>query len=76
MSRMLSPEGLNVLGICAVIQAIKSNDDWAELVLRRLPKLKGRIKQPGRVENTLAIAAGLDIRQRIKNLKLIEDKIS
>ncbi|MEW5936984.1 MAG: hypothetical protein AB1665_04085 [Candidatus Thermoplasmatota archaeon] len=59
-----------------VIQAIKSNDDWAEIVLRRMPKLKGRIKQPGSIENTLAIVAGLDIRRYIKTLELIEEKIS
>lgn len=58
-----------------VIQVIKSNDDWASLVLRRMPKLKGRIKQPGRIENTLAIAAGLDVRRHIKALELIEERL-
>lgn len=58
-----------------VVQVIKSNDDWASLVLRRMPKLKGRINQPGRIENTLAIAAGLDVRQHIKTLERIEQRI-
>ena len=59
-----------------VIQTIKSNDDWASLVLRRMPKLKGRLKQPGRIENTLAVVAGLDIRQHIRTLERIEEDIS
>ena len=58
-----------------VIHAIKSNDDWASLVLRRMPKLKGRINQPGRIENTLAVAAGLDVRRHIKALELIEERL-
>ena len=56
-----------------VIQTIKSNDDWASLVLRRMPKLKGRIAQTGRIENILALAAGLDVRQHIRTLELIEE---
>ena len=55
-----------------VIKAMKSNDDWASLVLRRMPKLIGRIKQPGRIENTLAVAAGLDVRQHINALESIK----
>jgi len=58
-----------------VILAIKSNDDWASLVLRRMPKLKGRIGQSGSLENTLAIAAGLDVRQHVKTLELIGNKL-
>ncbi len=56
-----------------VIQTIRSNDDWTSLVLRRMPKLKGRIAQSGRIENTLAIAAGLDVHQHIRTLELIEE---
>ncbi len=59
-----------------VVQAIKSNDDWANLVMRRMPKLKRRIAQSGRIENTLAIAAGLDIGQHIKTLEQIEQQIN
>ncbi len=59
-----------------VVQAIKSNDDWGSLVLRRMPKLKGRINQPGRIENTLAVAAGLNVRHHINTLELIEERIS
>ncbi|MFO7618181.1 MAG: hypothetical protein R6W91_00730 [Thermoplasmata archaeon] len=59
-----------------VIHSIKSNDDWASLVMRRMPKLKGRISQTGRLENTLAIAAGLDIRQHVKTLDRIASGIS
>jgi hypothetical protein len=56
-----------------VIQSIKSNDDWASLVLRRMPKLKGRIAQSGQIENTLALAAGLDIKEHIRVLEMIEE---
>ncbi len=58
-----------------VIQVIKSNDDWQDIVLRRMPKLKGRITQPGRIENTLAIASGLDIRKHIGLLEKIENDL-
>lgn len=55
-----------------VIQIIQDNDDWAEMVLRRLPKLKGRISQAERIENTLALTAGLDIKAHIQKLIQIE----
>lgn len=59
-----------------VIHSIKSNDDWASLVvLRRMPKLKGRIKERGSLENTLALGAGLDIKEHIKRLELIETNL-
>ena len=58
-----------------VIRSIKSNDDWASLVLRRMPKLKGRIKQKGRLENTLAFGTGLDIKEHIKRLEWIEAEL-
>jgi len=64
---------LRISDVDKVIQTIKSNDDWASLVLRRMPKLKGRISQPGRIENTLALAAGLDIKEHVRTLERIEE---
>ena len=58
--------------IAKVIQIILDNDDWANLVLRRMPKLKGRISQAGRIENTLAVTAGLNIKAHIQKLIQIE----
>lgn len=58
-----------------VIEVILDNDDWSEMVLRRMPKLKGRIVQKGRIENTLALAAGLDIREHVRKLDLIENEL-
>ena len=55
-----------------VIKAIHENDDWKEMVLRRMPKLKGRISQSGQLENTLALAAGLNIKEHIRRLDIIE----
>ena len=55
-----------------VIQVIQDNDDWAEMVLRRMPKLKGRILQAGSIEKTLAFAAGLNIKAHIQKLDQIE----
>ena len=67
---------LRISDVEKVIQSIKSNDDWASLVLRRMPKLKGRISQSGRIENTLALNAGLNIKEHIKTLEYIEAQIS
>jgi hypothetical protein len=58
--------------IAKVIQIILDNDDWANLVLRRMPKLKGRISQAGRIENILAVTAGLNIKAHIQKLDQIE----
>jgi len=58
-----------------VVLAIKNNDDWGEMILRRMPKLKGRIAQSGRLENTLAIAAGIDVRRHISILEQIEKQL-
>jgi len=55
-----------------VIKAILVNDDWKEMVLRRMPKLKGRISQSGQLENTLALAAGLNIKEHVRRLDIIE----
>ena len=58
-----------------VIKTIKNNDDWDEMVLKRLPKSIGRISIPERPEHILAINSGINIREHIKKLKLIEQKL-
>ncbi len=58
-----------------VSKAILENDDWKEMVLRRIPKLKGRISQSGQLENTLALAAGLNIKEHIRRLEIIEKSL-
>ena len=58
-----------------VINVIKDNDDWDEMVIRRLPKLIGRINIPGHIEHTLAIDSSIDIKEHIKKLKLIEQAL-
>lgn len=56
-----------------VIKSILENDDWGDLVLRRMPKLKGRISQRDQLENTLALAAGLDIKEHLRKMEYIEE---
>jgi hypothetical protein len=58
-----------------VIKSIRDNDDWAELVLRRLPKSMGRINEPGRPEYILAVNSEIDIKEHIKKLKLIGQRL-
>lgn len=58
-----------------VIETIKKNDDWYEMVLRRIPKLKGRIKDPGRLENMLSINAGINIKDYIRKLEYVESNL-
>ncbi len=66
---------LRISDVDKVIMSIESNDDWASLVLRRMPKLKGRISQAGRLENTLALAARLNIKEHVRKLQRIENAI-
>ena len=58
-----------------VIQSIQGNDNWSEMFLRRLPKLVGRISQPGSRPNILALNSGLDIKKHIGRLKQIEQTL-
>lgn len=67
-----------LLGICNVenvIEIIKSNDDWSEMVIRRIPKLIGRLNDKDRLEHILAINNGVNIRENIKTMRYIEDKL-
>lgn len=67
-----------LLQICdteKVIQTIKENDDWYEMVLRRLPKLRGRVKDTSRLENMLALNAGINVREYVRKLDYIEGQL-
>lgn len=66
---------LSICDIDKAIATIKDNDDWGEMVLRRLPKLKGRIIDPGRLENLLLLNAKIDIREYIRKLEYIENNL-
>ncbi len=58
-----------------VIKAIRSNDDWTQMVLRRMNKLKGRIHQKDSLEHMLAISAGLDLKAHLEKLNHIEEQL-
>lgn len=66
---------LQICDISQVIENILDNDDWREMVNKRMPKLRGRIAQKGQLENTLAIAAGLNIKEHIRKLNSIEEAL-
>ncbi len=66
---------LQICDIDKVITIIKNNNDWYEIVLRRIPKLKGRIKDPGRLENMLLINTGINIINHIKKLEYIKAEL-
>jgi len=55
-----------------VIRVIIKSDDWHAMVIKRLPKLIGRINIPGGLEHTLAINSGIDIKEHIGKLRQIE----
>ncbi len=63
---------LRVCDVDRVVQVILDTDDWREMVLRRLPKLIGRVQQRGRLENALAIEMGVDIQAHVSTLRNIE----
>lgn len=58
-----------------VIDVITKNNDWKEMVLRRMPKMIGRIKDSSRLEHILMINTGLNIRDHIDKLKYIEKEL-
>jgi hypothetical protein len=66
---------LQVCDVGNVIEVIRATDDWGEMVLRRLPKLVGRIQQRGRLENALAIERRVDIPAHVSTLRRIEDSL-
>jgi hypothetical protein len=66
---------LQMSDIDEVIRVIKENDDWKEMVLRRMPKFSGRINQAGSLENILAIDAGINVKEHVKKLRHIEEQL-
>ena len=58
-----------------VIDVIIKNNDWKEMVLKRMPKMIGRIKDSSRLEHMLMINTGLNIRDHIDKLKYIEKEL-
>ena len=66
---------LNICDLEKVIKIIKANDDWREMVIRRIPKLIGRLKQNDRLEHILAVNNDINIKQHVNMMKYIENKL-
>ena len=58
-----------------VIEVILANNDWNEMVIRRIPKLIGRLNQKDRLEHILAVNIGINIKENIKTMRYIENKL-
>jgi hypothetical protein len=66
---------LEISDVNKVIEVIRANDNWAEMVMRRIPKLVGRINQKDRLEHMLAVNVGINIKEHIKTMRYIENKL-
>ena len=66
---------LELCDVEKVIKVIQENDDWAEMVIRRIPKLIGRLQNSDRLEHILMIHSGINIKDHVKILKYIEEKL-
>ena len=66
---------LELCDVEKVIEVIQENDDWAEMVIRRIPKLIGRLQNSDRLEHILVINSGINIKDHVKILKYIEGKL-
>jgi len=66
---------LDICDLEKVIEIIKINDDWREMVIRRIPKLIGRLNQKDRLEHILAVNNDIDIKKHVNIMKYIENKI-
>ena len=66
---------LEICDIDEVIGIIKTNDNWVEMVLRRIPKLIGRLQQKDSLEHILALNVGINIKEHIRIMKDIEKKL-
>jgi len=66
---------LEISDIDKIIEVILANDDWAEMVIRRIPKLIGRLEQKDRLEHILAMNVGINIKENIKTMRYIENKL-
>ena len=54
---------LTVCNVEEVVKRIKSNDNWIEMVIHRMPKIIGRLNDKERAEHILAISKGIDIKK-------------
>jgi len=66
---------LKICNVDNVIEIIKANDDWGEMVIRRIPKLIGRLRQKDRLEHILAVNNDINIKEHINMMKYIESKL-
>jgi hypothetical protein len=66
---------LEICDIDEVIGIIKTNDNLVEMVLRRIPKLIGRLQQKDSLEHILALNVGINIKEHIGIMKDIEKKL-
>jgi len=66
---------LDICNVDKVIEVIKENDDWAEMVIRRNPKLIGRLSNKDRLEHIMAVNVGINIKDHIKTMKYIENEL-
>jgi hypothetical protein len=54
-----------------VISSIKRNDSWDEMVLRRIPKYRGRLQDKNSLVHRIAVDARIDIKDMVKKLSEI-----
>lgn len=66
---------LDICNVEKVIEIIKANDEWGEMVIRRVPKLIGRLSQKERLEHILAVNNGINIKEHVNMMKHIENKL-
>jgi len=67
---------LTICNVEKVVKSIKSNDKWIEMVIRRIPKIKGRLKDKDRLEHILLVSREINIKKQISLLKQIEENLS
>jgi hypothetical protein len=67
---------LDMCDLEKVTEIIKVNDNWSEMVIRRIPKLIGRLSQKDRLEHILAVNNDIDIKEHINMMKYIENKLT
>lgn len=56
-----------------VVTAIKRNDSWDEMVLRRLPKYQGRLRDQNSLAHRITVDAHIDIKNIGKKLSEIQN---
>ncbi len=66
---------LRISDIDDVVGSVLKNDDWKDIVLRRIPKLTGRARDKSRIENTLMLNAGISASAYVKQLTEIKRQL-